>query len=349
MEANQDDIPVRRGWVFTAAIRSCTKRVQLWGGMTLLLAAFAGVLAMPAAEWMGATVGSRYAPGQVSAGLDTVFRADHGRSLSQVQSGQAAGAALLQVLALFLGVFSAGGWLQVTLERKSGKTLRRFLFGGSRYFLRFLRVTLLALAVIALFRWMLYGLPWDVLVLEGMLEVPEHDLNRLESLDSELLVRRLGWIQDGAMALLFALTMVWAIYTRTRLALHDSRSAFWAGGCTLLSMLRHPIVTLRPMGLLFFVEALVVVGVCGLATDSFDSKLVTQPSTWWVLALGATGLLALAWREILRGARYHVAVAVSRQVVKPTLRPDPWRVIGGPGGPQYPVDDDLDERYGVAM
>ncbi len=349
MDTNQDEIPAREGWVFTAAIRWCLARLGIWGGMTLLLALLAGVLAMPAAEWMEGTVGSRYAPGQVSAGLDTVFRADHGGAMGRLSQGQVASAVVLQVLALLLGVFAAGGWLQVTLERKRGKTLRRFLFGGSRYFLRYLRVALLALAVIAIFRWTLYGLPWKALVLDGMFEVPKSDWSRLESLDSELLVRRLGWIQDGSMALLFALTMAWAVYTRTRLALHDSRSVLWAGGCTALSILRHPIQTLRPLILLLFAEALVVVGICGLATDFFDGRLTSQPSTWWVLALGGTGFFALAWREILRGARYHAAVSVSRQVVKPTLRPDPWRVIGGPGGPQYPVDDDLDERYGVAL
>jgi hypothetical protein len=31
------------------------------------------------------------------------------------------------------------------------------------------------------------------------------------------------------------------------------------------------------------------------------------------------------------------------------LRPDPWHTIGGPGGPQYPVDDEAEERYGVSL
>jgi hypothetical protein len=52
-------------------------------------------------------------------------------------------------------------------------------------------------------------------------------------------------------------------------------------------------------------------------------------------------LASLALRVVLRGARYHAAVGVSRQVVTPILRPDPWKdAVGGPGGPRYPIGDD---------
>ena len=58
-------------------------------------------------------------------------------------------------------------------------------------------------------------------------------------------------------------------------------------------------------------------------------------------------LVALAWSIITRGARYHTAVAVSREIVRPISRPDPWKhTLGGPGGPRYPIDGD---DYGVAL
>ncbi|MFT7679004.1 MAG: hypothetical protein ACI8QC_003003 [Planctomycetota bacterium] len=345
----EDDAIDENSWVFIAAIRRAAWRVPLWLTCGVILGLFALALAAPTHDWFRGAVGSRYAVGEVAVGLDTVFRTDHGSAMRELSSGVSATALVLQALALLLGVFAAGGWLQVILERTHGQYLRRFLLGGWRYFWRFLRVALLAFVVAALFRWVLYGMPWQSVVLEGWMEIPKSDLRSMESVDSELIVRRLGWAQDGLMALMFALTLVWATYTRTRLALHDTRSVLWAGWCSFGSMLAHPIKTLRPMILLALMEALVVVGLCGAATAWLEGRLALEPERWLVLALGATGLVALIWREILRGARYYAAVRVSKTVVKPSLRPDPWNVIGGPGGPQYPMGDEDDERYEVAV
>ena len=52
---------------------------------------------------------------------------------------------------------------------------------------------------------------------------------------------------------------------------------------------------------------------------------------------------------ITRGARYHTAVAVSREIVRPISRPDPWKhTLGGPGGPRYPIEEG-DDEYGVVL
>ena len=51
-------------------------------------------------------------------------------------------------------------------------------------------------------------------------------------------------------------------------------------------------------------------------------------------------VMALAVREIVRGARYHSAVKVTQTIPLPPTGPDPWASIGGPGGPQYPVVTD---------
>jgi hypothetical protein len=67
--------------------------------------------------------------------------------------------------------------------------------------------------------------------------------------------------------------------------------------------------------------------------------MVAHPEPLAIAFLFALGQVALLWRVILRGARYHAAAAVSRAVVRPIARPDPWRAsIGGPGGPRYPLD-----------
>ena len=337
------------GWVFARAIQASVRRAFLWGACVAILTLFAGALALPTFAWMDANIGKNYAPGEVTSALDTIFRTDHREGLASVASAMTSSAGVLQIAVLLLGIFAAGGWLQVLLERADGKSMRRFVSGGCRFFLRFFRVALLALGILAIGQWVLYGQPWKKLVLEGMMGLASHDLGRMEGLDSALLALQLGWAQDGCMSLLFALVMAWALYTRTRLALHDSRWVFWAGCCSALTLLRHPIRTLRPLLLLFLAEAAVVAFCAPWATRFFESRLEASPSPWWIMGLALAGIGALAWREVMRGARYHAAISVSAEVVKPSSQPDPWNVIGGPGGPQYPMDDDLDERYGVAL
>jgi hypothetical protein len=67
-----------------------------------------------------------------------------------------------------------------------------------------------------------------------------------------------------------------------------------------------------------------------------------------LLGLFALGQAALLGRGILRGARYHAAAQVSKQLVPPPTEVDPWAGgVGGPGGPQYPID--LTDDYGVSV
>ena len=65
-------------------------------------------------------------------------------------------------------------------------------------------------------------------------------------------------------------------------------------------------------------------------------------------AMAAVNVLALFLASAIRGAAYFAAVRVSRDVVRPLSRPDPWKgSIGPPGGPQYlPGKGD---EYGVSL
>jgi hypothetical protein len=66
-----------------------------------------------------------------------------------------------------------------------------------------------------------------------------------------------------------------------------------------------------------------------------------HPELLGTLFLLLIGQLVLIWRLIVRGARYYAAIEVSRDVVRPIARPDPWKKsIGGPGGPRYPLGED---------
>ena len=141
--------------------------------------------------------------------------------------------------------------------------------------------------------------------------------------------------------------LVWADYTRTRMALHDGSSAVWAGLCSAFLMVLHPVRMIRPMALILALEVAVVVSLGAWAWDLNTG--VGSESTWTSIAyLFVVGQGALLWQAISRAARYSAAVQVTHMLVAPLAQPDPWASrIGGPGGPQYPVDDTDD--YGVSI
>ena len=169
----------------------------------------------------------------------------------------------------------------------------------------------------------------------------------MEVFESELSAVLIGWLQAGLYAASIALILVWGDYTRTRLALQNSRSALWAGLCTLGMMMWHPVRTLRPFLLLFLIEALMV-WVLGRFSWQVNTSLTGESGFFALTVLLALGQLALLGQGIARGARYHAAVQVSRALVPPLLQPDPWAGrVGGPGGPQYPID--VTDDYGVSV
>lgn len=348
--------PAPRGFVFTRALRATLRRPGVWVFAWFVVSFLSLVPAYAVFGYFQDEMGHRYQPGALVHTLDhtlltpdsdTSFRSDHAVQSDVLQESIALIGALVAFLMLLWSVFAAGGWLQIVLERKRGHSLRRFLFGGARYFWRFLRLMLLCFLLLALFGWILYEEPWQELVLRRELGLPSFDLDSLENLDSERTAVNLSWLQGGLYGLCFALTLTWADYTRTRLALHDTTSVFGAGLRTFFTMLRHPIMTLRPMLLLLLVE-LLVLALGALLRGWFEGGMEAQPS-WIDLALVVlAGQLVVIWRIVTRGARYQAAAAVSTQVVRPLSRPDPWKSsIGGPGGPRYPLEDA--DEYGVSL
>jgi hypothetical protein len=113
-------------------------------------------------------------------------------------------------------------------------------------------------------------------------------------------------------------------------------------------ILRRPIKTLRPMVLLLVVEGLVVFAAS--AIHRWMEEGLDAASTWKSVAMiFALSALVLTVSEILHAARYHAAITVTRRVISPIARPDPWKhSIGAPGGPQYPIIEGGDE-YGVSL
>lgn len=367
-----NDEPLRTGpLLFLRSINRVLGRTPLWLLPTFLLPALALPVGLAWHAFLGQAVGNRYQADPVQLAevedsaatsvdpafpeslpegtfhwddlaysLTASFRHDNREGLAALDNQVAQMGSALALLALLAGVFLAGGWLQVILERTHGRTLRRFCMGGGRYFMRFLRVLFLLLVLLGAWRWLIYGPYWEQYVAEGWFGVAEGDTRR-ESLGSEKAQKYLAWLQAGVHYIGFALLLAWATYARTRMAMHDGHSALKAGLLSALTLMRHPLRTLTPLGLLWLTEALVASLLLGSAGKWLESGLIERPSVGLVGAMGLVSMIALAVREVLRGARYHAALKVSQTIVRQPLRgPDPWESIGGPGGPQYPVGDD---------
>lgn len=322
------------------AMRSAVSRPPVWGMILLVQALLALAPALMVEDWLRDALGGAYAPGSQLVDLDALFRHDHRATFGVLDSSIGVVGAWLAFLAALLGCFTAGGWLQVFLERTEGESLRRFCFGGARWFWRFVRVALFGLVLAALATWLVRGPLWNHVVLSGMCGVPEADWGALETMTSELAAWRVRFAQDVVHALAVALVFAWGDWTRTRMALFDTNSAVWAGLCTMWTLVRHPLRTLGASAALFAVEALLLLA-AGLLARSMETALARGGELWPSGVLLALSLGALAVRIVLRGARYSAAVKISRQVVTPILRPDPWKdTVGGPGGPRYPIGGD---------
>lgn len=330
--------------VFWEAIRSALGLPSVWLFLVLAFAFPPLALTFGWFGWIGDTIGQRYEAGSLIGNLDAVFRHDHADGLNSLATSTSNAVSILGLVYVLAGILRAGGWLQIFLERRQDRPLRRFFFGGGRYFFRFFRLWLLVGGLVALLSWSLSELPWKQLVDKGLLGLVDGDLDGLES---EWTVVRREWAQAGAAFVLFGLILVWAIYARTRMAVLDSGSALSAGLMAFLMILRHPLRTLRPFLLVFLVE-LAFVLLVGWVASEINTSLGPDSSWVPIVCLCCLSLLTLAVREILQGARYSAAIQVVTQVVRTPSRPDA-RSLGGPGGPRYPIDLDESDAYGVSL
>jgi hypothetical protein len=330
-------------WIFLHSLRVSIGRTSVWLTHFALIAALAAAAAAPWFGFYDSAFAHRFEPGSIVRELDETVRFDLRSARDAMDAASRGWVGVLSLVAMLVGAFTAGGWLQVFLEHTHGESVRRFFSGGARFFFRFVRVLLMTLVVLQLLGWLIYGRPWEWLVLEHLLGLDKPDLAELTS---EAVARRTVFIQDGVYAALFALVLTWADFTRTRIAAQGGRSVVWAGMCCVATIVLHPIRVLRPLLLIWLAEA-GVLAVAWLLIGQLEGSLGPGSSKWPILGMFALGAGVLAWRTILRGARYSACVLVTRDVVRPLTRPDPWkRSIGGPGGPRYPIDGD---EYGVAL
>lgn len=326
--------PDTGGWISWTALRITLGRVPLWLIVGAIPMLFAAIGAQGWYAFFDRTLGSGYEQGAQLGWLTETFRTDHSGDLAILRSTTAQLAAGMTALLMLVGVFCAGGWLQVFLERTEGHSVDRFFHGGVRYFWRFFRVFIGVLLLLALGQWLIYGPLWNEYVWQKLFEIKGGDF---ENLTSEATARRLTWMRDGVAALWFAMVMVWADYLRTRLAFLGSRSVLWQGIATFFMLLVRPITAWRPMFVLLVFEFVVLLGL-GWFSSGINHGIDAESglaSVWTLFAITAAAML---WRTIVRAARYHAAVQVVRVVVEPLGVEDPWEnTVGGPGGPRYPV------------
>lgn len=303
-----------------AALRAALARPGLWSAVWLAQCLLALAPAVLFANWLAPELANRVAPYALFADLGSAFRTDHREKLNQIDASIGQLGALLVVAAVVLGAFTAGAWLSAFLAPQRTRGATALAAGGARFFGRFLRLVLLTGLLLALWTWLVQGPAWNQLVLRGLAGVPVGDFERLETLRNEDTALLLKQLREGLYALGVALVLVWGDFTRTRLALFDTRSASWAGLQSAGLLARHPLRALRPVLVLFLIEALIVLGL-GLGAARIEAGL---GSLGHVIALFLLAQLALLWRILLRGARYHAIVGVTRELATPPAAPDPW-------------------------
>ena len=331
--------------VFLEAIVGALGRVPLWLVFGLLPAIPALALSAVWHQGMHSAMHQRVEPGEQVASLTAPFQHDHGQMLQILREGTSSALLYLGLVALLLGIFTAGGWLQIFLERTRGHSLRRFLYGGARYFFRFLRVAVLVVLLLAAVEYLVVDSAWSAWVDRRLFGVVDGDVEALAS-ESAALWRT--WSMEAAHFLLFSLVLVWGDFTRTRMALQDASSALLTGLSSFWLLLRHPIRTLRPMVLIFLVEALMLAAIASAAVP-LNRGLDTSSTLVPVAILFALSIAALLGREIFRATRYHAAVQVTADLLRKPSG-DPYKQsLGGPGGPRYPIGDDDGDEFGVSL
>ena len=137
--------------------------------------------------------------------------------------------------AFLLGIFSAGGWLEVLSNREGRPGFRVFAAGAGGRFVRFLRLSVLALAAIFGARVLCYGAPSLALqrVLSG-------GTGELSDFPNETAVRYFRLWRSIAFAGCVAWIVLVSDLSRAALVVRGGRSAIVAAARGLILFLRNP-------------------------------------------------------------------------------------------------------------
>jgi hypothetical protein len=334
----------RRGPLFAQTIARAARRPIAWTFGAFAVAGMSLVTSLPVYRWFADTIKNKYEPEALLHHLDVNFRTDNAAGLDQLLRTVGTSADWMMVVAVLIGVFSAGGWLRTLADPDAKGARRLFYAGAARYFWRFLRLAVVVVVLAGILGTLLFhdaSIAWQNEVIGGW------PGGKSELSDSERSVVWLEWGRNAVHLVCLALLMAWAIFVRTRIVLQNASSVVAAGAKTLWLMVRRPFAFLAPLALLTGLEFLFLLASGGIAR-LFQSGFETDASLWRVFALFLLGAVVLCIREIFDGARYAAALEASRGHVRATAI-DPWsNRIGGPGGPQYPLGTP-DDDYSIAV
>jgi hypothetical protein len=301
------------------ALRGLARALLCWRWWAIA-AALELCLALPPAlfwhEWLRGALAGRYAPGELFGNLSTVFRFDHRAGLDELGNQAALWMGCAALVAMLLGVFFAGGWVQLAFDAQEGPVVARALPAARSHFWRFVRVWLITLALLALWSWMLFDWPWRKLVLDWILRLPDSTGDRLEALTSEWSAVAVRLTQAGIYALGVALCLCCADYARLLIARRSGRSALagWFGALWIVG--RSPVRALAPLAAIFALELALVAAASACARASEGGIVLGQSGLGAVALLAATTLALTLARCWLRGARYMAAAEVVRERVR---------------------------------
>lgn len=314
-----------------------------WLPYALVPLALAAAPALAWQRWFERTTEHRATDAGLLSALDETFRFDHREGLADLAASTSAAGAWLALAALLAGCACAGAALALLIEPRGPRALARALTGAASTWACFVRVALLEIALLAFAGWLLYGLPWRVLVLEVLCGLPGGDP---QGFGSEASAVRAAWCQDGLAAAWYAATSLWAVHVRTRVALGDSRVVLATGARAAGFLLRRPLRAVLPAALVGLAQFAAVFAL-GAFANARNHHFELDGAGVQIAVLAACSVSAIAIGAIGRVAQYALAVELVREYVPSLAAPRDLPVgVGAPGGPQYPIDGD---EFGVSV
>jgi hypothetical protein len=328
------------------SLRACARASRLfqaWIPFALVPLALALAPALGWAQWFERSSTQRYSETELLPALDETFRFDHRQDLADLAASTGALGAWLALLAVLLGCACAGGALALLGAPAEERSIARWATGAAQTWWRFVRVALVELVLLGALGWLLYGLPWRVLVLELWCGLPGGDPQEFASEASAV---RIGWLRDGLYALGFSGIGLAAVHARTRMALGDSRSALVASARAAWFLFRHPLRATLPAALIGGAQVLAVFAL-GAFSNARNHAFEFDGAGVQIGVLLACTLLAIVIGAIARVTQYALALELLPELEPRLASPREWPpALGAPGGAQYPIDGD---EFGVSV
>jgi hypothetical protein len=205
--------------------------------------------------------------------------------------------------AFLLGIFAAAGWFEVLTRRDSRLGFRAFASGAGARMVRFVRLALISLLVIAGARWVFYGAPADLAIqwLTG-------GGSELTDFATEPRARIFQWAQSGAFVLTLGGVVLVSDLSRSVMVVRGGRSALVAGFRGVVLFLRNPLASTAGAAVPFAAECASLWGIGW----GIDIAAAGEANDWNLAALFLLTQVAVVVREVARAGRLGALLAIAR-------------------------------------